>query len=566
MIKTSAPKRVILYLRLSVSKDESVSIANQNKELAALAEREGWEIVATFTDDGLSGGKPREKADKALRMLRDNEADVIAVYKFDRWSRMGARAVADLQDVLDARAANHSPALFIALSDGLRSDSPAWDIQVALMAALGRTERQLIRSRVAAARKYQRSTFRHSGEPAYGYRTIPHPDGKGRALELHPEESAVVRRMVDAVLDGATGYAVAKMLNAEGIKPRRSEKWTAPGVADLLRRDALLGYMTHRRPGENSRTRRPILGEDGLPVQVWPAIVTPEESAQLHAALARRGDWNKMPGAGRTRASRLLSGLVECATCGRTMRVNYTDKLKDGNRAARYVCSAPAGACPAKVSIHADMLEKHLTSEFLNVAGKLDVYEVRESTTRNVGDLAQVEQAIAATAADMAAPGADIAFLAARMAELHARRTALEAVPVETLTETVATGETFAEAWENRDTAGRRKLISSALSRRVVVKPAVKGSRKLDATRLDIPWQWTEPDAIDPAHFDDWEAATENQPNHARERICGTGPPMELTYKPDATDFRRWLLTDAERTVRAEEERLTSGDEDNGRV
>ncbi|MDD7834997.1 hypothetical protein [Paenarthrobacter sp. AB444] len=54
--------------------------------------------------------------------------------------------------------------------------------------------------------------------------------------------------------------------------------------------------------------------------------------------------------------------------------------------------------------------------------------------------------------------------------------------------------------------------------------------------------------------------------NHASDRIYGTGPPMELTYKPDAADYRRWLLTDAERTVRAEEERLTSGEEDNERV
>lgn len=56
------------------------------------------------------------------------------------------------------------------------------------------------------------------------------------------------------------------------------------------------------------------------------------------------------------------------------------------------------------------------------------------------------------------------------------------------------------------------------------------------------------------------------QPNHARDRIYSTGAPMELTYKPDAADFRRWLLTDAERTVHAEEERLASGDEGSDRV
>lgn len=490
-----------MYLRLSVSKDESVSIANQNKQLQALAEREGWQIVETFTDDGLSGGKPRANADKALKMIRDRTADVIAVYKWDRWSRMGARAVADLQDVLDERAASGSPALFLALADGLRSDNAAWDIQVALMAALGRTERELIRSRVKAARDYQRHTRRHSGVPPYGYRPIPHPSGKGRALELHPDEAAVVRRMADEVLSGATGYAVAKRLNAEGIRPRKAAKWTAATVADLLRGDAILGYMTHRRPGDSTRVSRPLLGEDGLPEQVWPAIITPDESAELRALLSRRPDWNTMPGAGRKRASRLLSGLVECVTCGSPLRVNYTDKLKDGSRTARYVCSASSGACERKVSIHAGMLEEHVTKTFLTVAGSFEVFEVRESR-RDTGELAQVQQAIDAAAAEMATPGADIAALASRLTELHARREALEAVPAENIIQTVATGETFTQAWEARDTAGRRVLINSALAGRIIVSPAVKGSRTIDETRLNIPWRWTAPDY----HEEDYDA------------------------------------------------------------
>lgn len=135
MTSHPAPKRAILYLRLSESKEESTSIARQRQDLEALAEREGWIVVEILTDDGLSGGKVRENAEHALEALRTGAADVVAVYKWDRWSRMGARTVADLQDVLDERASKHSPALFVALQDGLRSDSPAWDIQVAVLAA-----------------------------------------------------------------------------------------------------------------------------------------------------------------------------------------------------------------------------------------------------------------------------------------------------------------------------------------------------------------------------------------------------------------------------------------------
>jgi DNA invertase Pin-like site-specific DNA recombinase len=493
-MKKSGPKRAVLYLRLSVSKDESVSIANQNQQLQSLAAREGWKVVETFTDDGLSGGKPRANALKALKMLSDNDADVIAVYKFDRWSRMGARAVADLQDVLEARSAQGSDALFVALSDGLRSDTPTWEVQVALMAALGKTEREMIRSRVKAARDYQRQTRRHSGVPPYGYRPVPHPSGQGRALEIDPDEATVVRRMADQVLAGATSYAVAKSLNADGVHPRRAATWSAATVADILRRDSLLGYMTHRGTEKNSRASRPLLGADGLPEQVWPAIISPDEAAHLRAQLSRRPDWNSKTRAGRKRASRLLSGLVQCSTCKRVMRVNYTDKQKNGSRTARYVCSAPSGSCNRKVSVHAEMLEARISEEFLRVFGNFEVYEVRESTSRDAGKLAQIERAINATASDMAAPGADIPALATLLTELHARRSALEALPAETTTETVATGETFVEAWEGRDTAGRRSLVSFALNGRIVVSPAVRGSRKLDESRLAIPWRWNEPD------------------------------------------------------------------------
>lgn len=484
-----APKRAILYLRLSVSKEESTSIARQRQDLEALAEREGWTVAEILMDDGLSGGKVRANAEHALAALRSGAADVVAVYKWDRWSRMGARAVADLQDVLDERAAKRSPALFVALQDGLRSDSPAWDIQVAVLAALGRSERELIRARVRSARKYQRETRRHSGVCPYGYRTIPHPSGKGRALEIDPDEAKIVRRMADEVLDGSTGYAVAKGLNADGIKPRRAKAWTAATVADILRRDSLLGYMTHRRPGDGSRVRRPLLGPDGLPEQVWPAILTPDEAAQLRAALARNPDWNTQPGAGSKRAARLLSGLVECSTCGSPLRVNYTDRLKNGERAARYVCSASSGACPKKVSVHARMLEDLAAAEFLAVTGHMEVVEIREFRPDS-SELALVEQAIASTASDLAEPGADIATLASRMAELHARRAVLEAQPSEVVREAAPTGETFAQAWEARDTAGRRHLLTSALVGRIVVAPAKRVSRTLDAERVWIPWRW----------------------------------------------------------------------------
>ena len=95
--------RAVLYMRLSKTTEESTSIERQRRDLEALCEREGWSVVAELEDDGISGGKRRARADEALAMLRDGRADVLCVWKLDRWSRQGLSAIADLVDVLDER-------------------------------------------------------------------------------------------------------------------------------------------------------------------------------------------------------------------------------------------------------------------------------------------------------------------------------------------------------------------------------------------------------------------------------------------------------------------------------
>ena len=47
-------KRAALYVRVSTDKQ---TVENQRAALIAIAERRGWEIVATYGDAGISGAK-----------------------------------------------------------------------------------------------------------------------------------------------------------------------------------------------------------------------------------------------------------------------------------------------------------------------------------------------------------------------------------------------------------------------------------------------------------------------------------------------------------------------------
>ena len=81
-------KRVALYLRVSTS-DKNQTVENQRRELEAVAERSGWEITATYSDQ-ISGAKGRDKRpglDDMLKAANRREFDVAAAWSVDRLGR-----------------------------------------------------------------------------------------------------------------------------------------------------------------------------------------------------------------------------------------------------------------------------------------------------------------------------------------------------------------------------------------------------------------------------------------------------------------------------------------------
>ena len=61
-------KRVALYLRVSTNNGRQ-TVENQQRELEAVAERSGWEIVATYADK-ISGAKGRDKRPGLEAMMK----------------------------------------------------------------------------------------------------------------------------------------------------------------------------------------------------------------------------------------------------------------------------------------------------------------------------------------------------------------------------------------------------------------------------------------------------------------------------------------------------------------
>lgn len=475
-------KRVVLYLRLSRATETSTAIAGQNAELREYATRQGWEVVRVLEDDGRSGRKQRAHADECLRMLEAREADILAVYAVDRWTRQGLEAVGELCGVL-----RRSGAEFFALRESLSSaEVDTFELTLGIHASIAKREGELIAGRAAASRKRLDAAGRFGGGMVpWGYRPAPASDGVGRVLALDPVEVAVIRETIDAVLDGTPLTRIVRRLTEAGVPTPRSAArvasfkgepteglkrgtWSVYNLRLALCSEALLGQVPRRTSGLADVER----DADGAPVQRWEPVTDRATLTRLQARLRDpRPRANAAPTPRRAkRAARLLSGIARCAECGGTLYVGSSGSTATGRGVATYRCPRRGGGVECSVpSVTAENLERVVVEAFLRLYGRTPEVELVEvvSDPGAADELASVEHDLAGAAAAIIRPGADRTALLKRIDALSARAETLRAIKPTVTVQRRRTGRTLASAWhatEDLDIDARRRLLRERLA------------------------------------------------------------------------------------------------------
>jgi DNA invertase Pin-like site-specific DNA recombinase len=137
-------KRVAIYLRVSTDKQTT---NNQRRELEAVAERSGWEVVKVYQDAGISGAKGRDKRpglDAMLKAVNAREFDMVAAWSVDRLGR-------SLTDLLAILQSLHDKAVDLFLhQQGLDTSTSAGKAMFQMLGVFAEFERGIIRERVNA--------------------------------------------------------------------------------------------------------------------------------------------------------------------------------------------------------------------------------------------------------------------------------------------------------------------------------------------------------------------------------------------------------------------------------
>jgi DNA invertase Pin-like site-specific DNA recombinase len=152
--------KVALYLRVSTSDQHAT---NQERDLRAMADRAGWQIVAVYKDEGISGSKGRDRRpqfDALCKAATRREFDMVASWAVDRLSR----SVQDLSTFMnDMRSLGIDVFL---MKQGVDTSTPSGRLVANVFASIGEWEREMIIDRVKSGMARAKAQGKRLGKPA----------------------------------------------------------------------------------------------------------------------------------------------------------------------------------------------------------------------------------------------------------------------------------------------------------------------------------------------------------------------------------------------------------------
>jgi len=152
-------KRAALYLRVSTDRQ---TVENQRQALEQVARHRGWEIIATYSDKGISGSKGRKDRPEFDRMLSEaarGRFDVVMAFALDRIGRSLADLLHSIRHLEECNVD-----LFID-RQMLDTTTPQGKLLFAVTGAFAEFERDMIVHRVNAGLARARARGTKLGRP-----------------------------------------------------------------------------------------------------------------------------------------------------------------------------------------------------------------------------------------------------------------------------------------------------------------------------------------------------------------------------------------------------------------
>jgi site-specific DNA recombinase len=197
--------KAYLYLRTSGDdRADKAGLPVQRESCVSFAARAGYEIAAEFPDDGVTGKLPMHARPQGRLLIAALLGDGVKTVLCYDAKRIGRTQPAFWSFIGMCRDNG------IAVLDSAATDLTGSSVMGGVHGMLAEMDRDATVARLAAGKNHWRGTKRVEGRWPYGQ----HP-----SLE-YVGERAIVARIRTLKSQGASSYAIAKSLNAEGTRTR----------------------------------------------------------------------------------------------------------------------------------------------------------------------------------------------------------------------------------------------------------------------------------------------------------------------------------------------------------
>jgi DNA invertase Pin-like site-specific DNA recombinase len=302
------PPRAVLYLRQSVSRDDSISLELQEAAGRDYCRRQGYQVTAVESDPGISGRTwKRPAVQRVMDMVDSGDVDVIVLWKWSRLSRSRrdwAIAV-DRVDVAGGRIESATEQVDVSTATGRLARGVLAEFAAFESDRIGEVWKEVQQSRLADG-------YAPNGKPRFGYQWDP-------AQKLHvpdAETGPVLADLYRRYLAGASIYTLVRYLNAARIPTTAGGQWTDRSLRRVMDAGFGAGIILWRGEQHDGRHERVVDAE------TWQKYLDARQVRRVVPARVKRSKYT-------------LSGLVRCERCGGTMVANPGS---DARRVDAYRC------------------------------------------------------------------------------------------------------------------------------------------------------------------------------------------------------------------------------------
>ncbi|UWW09413.1 recombinase family protein [Mycolicibacterium brumae] len=434
-------------------------MARQAEDCDALAERNGWPIVARYDDNDLSAftGRTRPGFESMLTAMAAGEFDALVCWHTDRLYR----SMKDLERLID-----------IADSRGVQIRTvQGGDLD--LSNSSGRMLARILGSVARAESEHKGERHRRANEQAAAagkWSTANRPFGYTRTGEPLEPEASMVRAAACDVLAGKSVRQVAREWRETGLTGTRGAAFSSQNVRALLVNPRYAALRVHRgkivgpgtwEPLIDETTHRGLVAYLGDPARV---ICTSFEKKYIG------------------------SGVYLCGRCGGVMR----HAVSGNPTVRRYECKdhqhVVARGEPVDAYVETLVLGRLARTNIhvmLDAGEKVDVDGLHSQRAAVQARLDELAALFAEGVIDGSQLRRGTAELRSQMAELDA--TLAEVSRRSPVADLLAAGDAVAERWETLSADLKSKIIQELMT--VTILPAPRGSKGFNPERVRVEWR-----------------------------------------------------------------------------